>query len=54
MSHTRESIRRAAAKHTEEVILPNIDACESSTEFPRDATAAAAEAGLLGLYCPPE
>ena len=54
MSHTPESIQQAARKHCEEVILPNVDAWESSTEYPREAAAAAAADGLLGLYSPAE
>ena len=54
MSHTPESIQQAARKHCEEVILPNVDAWESSTEYPREAATAAARDGLLGLYSPEE
>ena len=54
MSQKSENIRQAARKHCEEVILPNVDAWESTTEYPREAAAAAAGDGLLGLYCPAE
>ncbi len=54
MNNNAEKIRQTARKHCDEVILPNVDAWESTTVFPREAAAAAAKDGLLGLYCPPE
>ncbi len=49
-----EKIREAARNHYEEVICPNVDDWESTTEYPLDAVAKAAKHGLLGLYCPTE
>jgi len=51
---TAETIREAARQHCETVILPNVGTWESMTQYPLEAAAAAAKAGLLGLYCPPE
>ncbi len=46
-----EDIRKAARKHCKEVVFPEIMDWEASGEYPRHASAQAAEAGLLGLYC---
>lgn len=54
MRSNAEKILQAAKKHCEEVILPNVEAWESSTQYPHEAAIAAARDGLLGLYCPPE
>ncbi|MFQ5854466.1 MAG: acyl-CoA dehydrogenase family protein [Anaerolineae bacterium] len=51
---TADKIHKAARQHCETVILPNAEAWESTTQYPLEAAAAAAEAGLLGLYCPTE
>jgi alkylation response protein AidB-like acyl-CoA dehydrogenase len=47
-----EDIRKAARNHCEEVVLPQITDWEAASEYPRHASSRAAEAGLLGLYCP--
>ncbi|MBU37592.1 MAG: acyl-CoA dehydrogenase [Anaerolineaceae bacterium] len=49
-----ESIRAAARKHCEQVILPEVTAWEATTRYPRKAAVTAAADGLLGLYCPTE
>lgn len=49
-----EKILEAARNHYEEVICPNVDHWESTTEYPMNAAAEAAKIGLLGLYCPKE
>lgn len=54
MSDNSEKIIQAARKHTEEIILPNVEAWESTSEYPREAAITAAQAGLLGLYVSPE
>ncbi len=51
---TAEQIRAAARKHCEQVILPEVEAWEASTRYPRKQAVIAAADGLLGLYCPPE
>lgn len=49
-----EGVRKAARKHCEKVVLPQIADWESTSEYPRHASTQAAEAGLLGLYCSTE
>lgn len=49
-----ESIRAAARKHCEQVILPEVTSWEATTRYPRKAALTAAADGLLGLYCPTE
>ena len=50
----QQDIVDAAKKHYEEIICPNVDDWESTSEYPIDAAAEAAKLGLLGLYCPKE
>jgi alkylation response protein AidB-like acyl-CoA dehydrogenase len=56
MSDKKESqeILVAARKHYEDIICPNVDDWESTSEYPLAAAAEAARHGLLGLYCPKE
>lgn len=49
-----DDILVAARKHFEEIICPNVDDWESTSEYPLAAAAEAAKHGLLGLYCPKE
>jgi alkylation response protein AidB-like acyl-CoA dehydrogenase len=49
-----QEILDAARKHYEEIICPNVDDWESTSEYPLAAAAEAAKHGLLGLYCPKE
>lgn len=49
-----EKILAAAKNHYEEIICPNVDQWETSSEYPLDAVAKAGKNGLLGLYCPEE
>lgn len=49
-----EDIRKVAHKHCKEVVFPEIMGWEASSEYPRHASAEAAEAGILGLYCSTE
>jgi alkylation response protein AidB-like acyl-CoA dehydrogenase len=49
-----QDILDAARKHYEEIICPNVDDWESTSEYPIAAAAEAAKHGLLGLYCPEE
>ena len=49
-----QDILAAARKHYEEIICPNVDEWESTSEYPLAAAAEAAKHGLLGLYCPKE
>jgi alkylation response protein AidB-like acyl-CoA dehydrogenase len=44
----------AAREHVQNVVAPSIDAWQRLEHFPSEAVAAAAEAGLTGLYAPPE
>ena len=50
----QQDIVVAARKHYEEIICPNVDDWENSSEYPLAAAAEAAKHGLLGLYCPKE
>ena len=50
----QQDILVAAKKHYEEIICPNVDDWESTSEYPLAAAAEAARHGLLGLYCPKE
>ncbi len=47
-------ILAAARKHTDEVILPNVDGWNEAGKWPRAASAMAAAVGLTGLYAPEE
>ena len=49
-----EKILAAAKKHYKEIICPNVDQWEASSEYPLGAVAKAGKNGLLGLYCPEE
>jgi alkylation response protein AidB-like acyl-CoA dehydrogenase len=49
-----EKILEAAINHYEEIICPNVEDWEATTEYPLEAVAEAARHGLLGLYCPKE
>ena len=49
-----QDILVAARKHYEEIICPNVDEWESTSEYPFAAAAEAAKHGLLGLFCPKE
>ena len=49
-----ETILAAAADHCQTVIKPNVNAWNENGVWPRQASDAAAEKGLLGLYCPPQ
>jgi alkylation response protein AidB-like acyl-CoA dehydrogenase len=44
----------AARRHNEEIICPNVDHWESTSEYPLEAAAETAKFGLLGLYSPGE
>ncbi len=50
----QQEIVDAAKRHFEEIICPNVDEWESTSEYPIEAAAEAAKLGLLGLYCPKE
>ena len=50
----QQEIVDAAKRHYEEIICPNVDDWESTSEYPIEAAAEAAKLGLLGLYCPKE
>lgn len=54
MSTSIETLLDAAARHVERVVRPNVDRWNDRGEWPREASDAAAQAGLTGLYCPTE
>ena len=47
-------ILAAARHHYSEIICPQVDKWEASSEYPLAAAREAARGGLLGLYCPGE
>ena len=47
-----DTILAAAKWHTEGVVKPNVDAWNRDGVWPRNASNAAAQLGLTGLYCP--
>jgi alkylation response protein AidB-like acyl-CoA dehydrogenase len=49
-----QDILAAARKHYEEIICPNVEEWESTSEYPLAAASEAAKHGLLGLYSPKE
>jgi alkylation response protein AidB-like acyl-CoA dehydrogenase len=49
-----QEILVAARKHYEEIICPNVDDWEATSEYPLAAAVEAAKHGLLGLYSPKE
>ena len=54
MSDRLATILAAARAHADDIIAPNIDAWNAAKTWPRDASNKAGEAGLTGLYAPPE
>ena len=54
MSDRLATILAAARAHADDIIAPNIDAWNDAKTWPRDASNKAGEAGLTGLYAPPE
>ena len=54
MSDRLATILAAARAHANDIIAPNIDAWNAAKTWPRDASNKAGEAGLTGLYAPPE
>ena len=54
MSDRLAAILAAARAHADDIIAPNIDAWNAAKTWPRDASNKAGEAGLTGLYAPPE
>jgi alkylation response protein AidB-like acyl-CoA dehydrogenase len=49
-----QDILAAARKHYKEIICPNVEEWESTSEYPLAAASEAAKHGLLGLYSPKE
>ncbi len=47
-----DKVLKAAKKHSDDVIKPNIDTWNEQAQWPRDASDKAARLGLTGLYCP--
>ena len=54
MTDKLASLLQAAKDHTEQVIMPNVDAWNAAKKWPRDASDKAGAAGLTGLYAPLE
>ncbi len=54
MAANIDEILEAARTHTQDVIIPNVDAWNKAGVWPRDASDKAAALGLTGLYAPEE
>ena len=49
-----EKCRQVAKYHCDEVICPNVENWESTSQYPLEAVRGVAKDGLLGLYSPTE